>query len=105
MSRYGQHHNVDNILRQPDGYCRSPPSRLCTLILLKIHLHPMGFYPFKWINECPYGLYFELYGSKPLIKVKPLHGIHVGDQILVVLIEFNSDHILELEIEVSIRWM
>ena len=53
-----------------------------------------GLYPFEWINECPYtidyyGLYFELYGSKPLIRVRPLHGIHIGDQILIFLIEFN----------------
>ena len=52
------------------------------------------FYPFEWINEYPYtvdlhGLNFGLYDFKPLIEVGPLHGIHVDDQILVVLIEFN----------------
>ena len=64
-----------------------------TLILLEIHIL-YGFYPFKWINEYPYtidlyGLHFGLYGSKPLIEVRSLYGIHEGDQIFVVLIEFN----------------
>ena len=27
-SHYGQYHNVDNILRQSDKFCWSPPSRL-----------------------------------------------------------------------------
>ena len=52
------------------------------------------FYSFKWINECSYivdlhRLHFGLYGFKPLIRVGLLYDIYVGDQIFVVLIEFN----------------
>ena len=94
MSRYGQYHNIDNILRQSDELCRSPP-HLCYSGPIGDPLTLYGHYPFEWINECPYiidlyGLHFRLYGSKPLIRVRPLHGIHVSDQILVVLIEFNK---------------
>ena len=64
-----------------------------TLILLKIHLHSMGFTlrVNQWmsIHRWPSWTLFRTYSSKPLIRVEPLHGIHVGDQILVVPIEFN----------------
>ena len=67
---------------------------ICSLDPIGDLLISYGFYPFEWINECPYtidlhGLNFGLYGSKPLIGVEPLYGIHVDDQILVVLIEFS----------------
>ena len=51
-------------------------------------LTPYEIYSFEWINECLYtvdlhGVHFGLYGSKPLIRVGPLHDIHVGDQTLL----------------------
>ena len=57
-------------------------------------LTPYRFDPFKWFNECPYiidllELHFEHYGFEPLIEAGPLYGIHIDDQILIILIEFN----------------
>ena len=64
-----------------------------TLVLLKIHLHSIGFILrvnqrvsiHCWPSRTP----FRTYGSKLLIRVEPLHGILVSDQILIILIEFN----------------
>ena len=43
---------------------------------------------------CPYttdlhGLYLKFYSLKLFFRVRHLYGIHIGDQILIILIEFN----------------
>ena len=45
MSRYGQYDNVDNIFRQPDELCRSPPSHLRSFDSIGDPLTLYRFYP------------------------------------------------------------
>ena len=95
MSHYGQYHHVDNIFRQSYDLCRSLPFSSVLSDPIKDPLILYELNPFEWINEYPYivdhyGLLFRFYSSRPLIGVKSLYGIYVGDQILVVHIEFNK---------------
>ena len=46
ISHCGQYHNVDNILRQLYGLCRSPPSRLRHSDLIEDPLTLYELYPF-----------------------------------------------------------
>ena len=55
---------------------------------------PYEFNSFKWINKCPYtidlhGLHLEFHDFKLFFRVGSLCGIHVGDRIFIVPIEFN----------------
>ena len=45
LSRYGQYHNVDNILRQPDKLYRSSPSHLRYSDPIEDPLTLYGLYP------------------------------------------------------------
>ena len=65
------------------------------------------FCPFGWINQCPYtidlhGLHLELHGLKPFLRVRPLHGLHIDDRILIVLIKFDGVTISDQRIIVSV---
>ena len=56
---------------------------------------PNGFNPYRWVNQCPYivdlhGLHFGFHGFKLFFEIRSLHCIHIGDRILIVLIEFDG---------------
>ena len=83
---------------------------VCTPLLFEDPLTPYGFYPLRWVNQCLYiidfyGLHFGFYGFQLLIKVRPLHHIHIDDRILIILIEFNRIPISDQKIIVSVRLM
>ena len=83
---------------------------ICTPFPLENLFTPYGFYPFKWINKCPYtvdfyGLYFGFHGLKPFLRVRPLQCIHIGDWILIILIELERITVTDQETKVSVRLM
>ena len=78
-------------------------------LIVKICCQPDGFYSFKKINQCLYivdlhGLHLGSHGSKPCLRVRSLQCIHIGDQILIVLIELNGIAIPGHETIVSV-WL
>ena len=50
-----------------------------------------------------HGLYFEIHGIEPFLRVGPLHSTHIGDQILIIFIKINRITISDQETIVSIR--
>ena len=75
---------------------------ICTPLPLDDLLTPYGLYPFRWVNSYPYivdlhRLHFRSHDFKPFIIVGSLHCIHIGDQILIILIEFDRISIPDQE--------
>ena len=81
---------------------------VCSSFLLENLFTPYEFYPFGQINQCPdtidlHGLHPGLQGLKLFLGVGSLHGLYIGDRILIVLIKFNRITILDQKIIVSVQ--
>ena len=81
---------------------------ICALLPFEDPFAPNGFYPLRRINQCPhtvdfYGLHFGFHGLQPFLRVGPLQCIHIGDRVLIVLIELDGIPVVDQETEVSVR--
>ena len=78
---------------------------VCAIFEKSIHTQWVLSLQVNHLVSIYYGLQFGFNGSKPLLRVRPLHCIPIGDRILVNLIELNRIAVPDLDTEVSVQLM